>query len=111
MEPKRGFTMHWGILLIVYLAILFATSMVVLTTGSANGYFVLLLATGVPVYVIASRAIMSDQEGVQYLGEEGRSEGIGSNVVAFPTHRPTAIPADVIRTAAESRRTDLRKLG
>jgi len=101
MEHKRRLTMHWGVLLIVYLAILFATSMVVLTSGSANGYFVLLLAAGVPIYVIASRAIMCEEEGTAGSSTALPTSGAESNLIPFPD-RPATLPSDI---------SNLRKLG
>ena len=101
MECKRRVTVHWGVLLIVYLAILFATSMVVLTSGSANGYFVMLLAAGVPIYFVASRAIMCEEEGAAGSPKALSASGAESKPIAFPD-RPATLPADI---------SNLRKLG
>jgi hypothetical protein len=101
MECKRRVTVHWGVLLIVYLAILFATSMVVLTSGSVDGYYVLLLVAGLPIYFVASKAIMCDEDGGLASSKGLQDHAIDSNVVAFPDH-PAKLPTDI---------GHLRKLG
>jgi cytochrome b561 len=101
MASKHSITMHWGVLLIVYLAILFATTMVMLTSGPANNYFALLLAVGVPIYFIASRALMTEDESASSAATDLPGSVAESNVVAFP-ERPAAIPTDM---------NNLRKLG
>ena len=83
MERKRGVPVHWGMLLIVYLAILFATTMVALTSGSSREFLVLLLATGIPIYFVASRAI---------LREDAATRRTILEVVANPPQDPGVIP-------------------
>ena len=96
MERRRGITVHWGLLLIVYLAILFATAMVSLTSQSGNGYFVLLLAAGVPIYVIASGAIMGGQKSALTGAPltdavEATPQPVDAKILPFPERR---LPAD-----------------
>jgi hypothetical protein len=107
MAHRPHLTVHWGILLIVYLAILFATAMVELTSGTANGYLVLLLATGVPIYLITSRSIMRDE--AHGPDSAGSSASLDAKVIEFPER--LAADVDVARAAAEVRTHQLRKLG
>ena len=104
MEHKRGVTVYWGILLAVYLAILFASTMIALTADTNNAYLIALLAAGVPIYLIASRAIMSEYEAAD------TSASGDENVVAFP-NRHVQTAADIAQATAEARSPHLRKLG
>jgi len=108
MERKHHITMHWGILLIVYFAILFATAMVELTSGSTNGYFLLLLAAGVPIYLIASRSVMGEHA-IRAEPVPSVTIALDTNVVAFPKNSVQGI--DLANAAAEARGHQLRKLG
>ena len=111
MERKHGVTMHWGILLIVYLAILFATAMVVLTSDAFSGLFVLLLAVGVPIYLISSRAIMSGQESSNARSQlELVSEPLSDpSLILFPERGDAEATAELLQ-AAGARTPRIRKL-
>ncbi len=62
MKNNHGITVHWALLVIVYLAIVFAMAMVSLTSDSMPALMPFLLLAGLPVYVVASGAIMAGRE-------------------------------------------------
>lgn len=109
MERKRGVTVHWGILLVVYLAVLFATSMVALTSQVPNGPFLLLLAAGIPIYIVASCTIMNDEPRAHPRLEIVPQPEPEPKVVAFPDRAGAEATAEVVQ-AAGARTPRIRKL-
>ena len=104
MDHKHGINLHWGLLLAVYWSILFASAMVSLTADVREAHFLLLLIAGIPIYFLASHAIM---HGVSE-SEEHEAQEV-ENLISFPA-RPGLIDTRLSKTSAEATRPT-RKAG
>jgi cytochrome b561 len=106
MKENHRLKVHWGILLIVYFAVLFGATMVELTSGAANSYMLLLLAAGIPIYLVAARSIMWEPA-LTAPGASAVAGGGEAIMIQFPNRKGV----EIANATAESRGHQLRKLG
>ena len=111
MRPRRQLKAHWGLLLVVYWALLVPTALVVLTSQANVVPFLALLCAGVPIYFIAANTIVNRCETPLGEGSQAQTdESDCSNVVLFTGRGLQVTPLDIAHVPA-GRRSHLRKTG
>ena len=109
MERERSVPVQWRILLVTYFAMLFGSTMVVLTADPPNGPMLVLLGAGVPIYFLASRAIMSSGDAAHPRLEVVPQPPADPKIVPFPDRADAEATAEVVQ-AAGARTPRIRKL-
>lgn len=109
MERERRTTLHWGLLLVVYWSIVFASAMIELTSELSSLYFLVLLIAGVPVYLVASRAIMREYDVPEVLDSDASES---ARIIPFPNRNPDEeVELDAAHAALHARAPRMRKHG
>jgi hypothetical protein len=111
MKPTAGNALRWGLLLVLYWSVLFATSVLELTIDIPQPYIWLALALGLPVFYLVARQTIQP---VAKLEQQPVAEFEAvDNVVPFPAPLPDTLDVEatpVSPTSRERRERRMRKL-